>query len=155
MYWPCRYELMQNNPKILFDGAHNPAAIKLLIKNISFDISFNKLPLFAVLGMSKDHNSLLFAKNWIQTNNNLLPKKLIITKSMAQRSIHPKKLIDSFIKYGFNVKIILNSFKALKIAIKLAKNYNGYVLVTGSLYLVGELRTYFKHVPCDPIQPKY
>ena len=151
--WPGRYEVIKNNPKIIFDGAHNSGAIKTLINTLLKDSRFMNIPMFVVLGMTHSHNSLSFIKNWLNESKNIFPQKLFITQSKNLKSIKATKLAANFTLAGFNLEVILQSHKALNIAIKLAKKNNGYVLVTGSLYLVGELRSIFFKVPIDPILP--
>ncbi len=153
--WPGRYELVKNDPKVLLDGAHNPAAIKALITALSQDKRFANKPLFVVLGMTRSHNSQAFAQSWLDASFGQLPQKLIITQSRIPRSKDPSDFIDDFVTLGFDSKIVLQPFEALNMALGLAEKSHGYVLITGSLYLVGELRARFFDIPVDPILPLY
>jgi len=123
--WSGRFQFIGKN--ILVDCAHNPHGFKVLIQELK---NFNYNKLIMVLGFSDDKDI-----NSISKIINPLANKIILTKSSNERAAEPKA-----IKKYFNKKSILinNPKKALNYAKKIATK-DDLVLVTGSIFLVGEL----------------
>jgi dihydrofolate synthase/folylpolyglutamate synthase len=123
--WPGRFQFIGKN--ILVDCAHNPNGFKILIKELK-NIDYNKLIL--IVGFSDDKDIKSISKIIKHKAN-----KTIITKSKNERAADPK-----IIKKYFNKDSILinNPKNALKYAKKIASKKD-LILVTGSMFLVGEL----------------
>ncbi|MBW2981793.1 bifunctional folylpolyglutamate synthase/dihydrofolate synthase [Candidatus Woesearchaeota archaeon] len=111
--WPGRLEKKQG---ILLDGAHNPAGIKALMKSINNNLTI-------IFGAMQDKNIKEMAKF-------LKYKKIILTKANIAKTLEPNK-----IRQYFKEPIITTN---LKQAIKEAKKHKNPILITGSIYLVGE-----------------
>ena len=123
--WPGRFQFIAKN--ILIDSAHNPPGFKTLVKELK-NIDYNKLIL--IVGFSNDKD--------IKTISQIikpLADKTIITKSDNEKAEKPK-IMQKYFKT--NSIIINNPKKALKYAKKIAAK-NDLILVTGSIFLVGEL----------------
>jgi len=121
--WPGRFQFISKN--ILIDSAHNPSGFQLLIKELK-NISYNNLIL--VISFSDDKDIKTISKI-IKANN------VIITKSSNFKAAEPKIIKKYFNK---NSIIINNPKKALKYAKKIAAKKD-LILITGSIFLVGEL----------------
>ena len=123
--WPGRFQYIGKN--ILVDCAHNPDGFKILVKELK-NIHYKKLIL--VVGFSNDKDIKTISKV-IKP----LTDKTIITKSNNFKAADPR-----IIKRYFNKKstIITNPKKALNYAKKIASK-NDLILVTGSIFLIGEL----------------
>lgn len=147
--WPCRYEYVSQNPAVLIDGAHNPAAIIKLIETVKDDIRLQGRPMVAVVGFTKGHDPGQFAAAWQSTG--LCPHCLVVTQFRAPRSQEPSSIQD-VLKAE---RCMLNVQDACQWAIEKAKSINGYVLITGSLYLAGEARGLFTPMPQDVLLPLY
>jgi dihydrofolate synthase/folylpolyglutamate synthase len=119
--WPGRFELKN---KILLDCAHNPDGIKALMKSIK-----NK-NLTIIFGAMRDKNIKEMAKF-------LKYKKIILTKIKIAKARTPKQM-----KKYFKNPILTNN---LKQAINEAKKYNNQILITGSIYLIGEAYSFLSH----------
>ena len=123
--WPGRFQFIAKN--ILIDSAHNPSGFKTLVKELK-NIDYNKLIL--IIGFSNDKDIKAISKI-------INPKayKTIITKSDNEKAEKPK-IIQKY--FNTNSIIINNPKKALKYAKKIAAK-NDLILITGSIFLVGEL----------------
>ena len=55
----ARFEKLNSNPEIIYDGAHNPQAIENLIKNINQYYSNNKKVFVISILTTKDHKSMV------------------------------------------------------------------------------------------------
>ena len=123
--WPGRFQFISKN--ILVDCAHNPSGFKALTKELK-KLNYNKLIL--VTGFSNDKDI-----KTISTIIKPITYKTIITKSNNERAADTKVIKKYFNR---NSIIIENPKKALNYAKKLALK-NDLILVTGSIFLVGEL----------------
>jgi dihydrofolate synthase/folylpolyglutamate synthase len=117
---------------ILFDGAHNISGAKALREYLDESI---KMPIIMIFGAMKE-------KDLTEIGEILFPKAetLILTKPDNPRSMEVSELLK-FVPKKFNaenVKVTETVEEALKIAPDFAAE--GLILVTGSLYLVGEVQ---------------
>jgi len=141
--WPGRFQFIDKN--ILIDSAHNPSGFKALFNELK-NINYNKLIL--VIGFSDDKDIKTISKiistkikDFRDTENpeDFLVKskadKIIITKSKNERAEEPVTIKKYFNK---NSIIINNPKKALNYARKIATKKD-LILITGSIFLVGEL----------------
>lgn len=133
----CRLETMQKNPLVIIDGAHNPSKIKVIADSIK-NLTYKKLFLIIGISQSKDYSTMLesvipLADYVFITRNQVYQKKAASLKKLAHKT---REISNNKI----NPKICLNPFDALNSALEKAKK-NDLILITGSLYLAGELRT--------------
>jgi dihydrofolate synthase/folylpolyglutamate synthase len=138
---PGRTEIIAHDPIILLDGAHNPAAMKQLKDTLLSHFCFHRLIL--VLGILKDKDISAM----------LLPLArigdcFILTESSNPRACPVNHLIDIAQKILPENKVVISNkeiSKALEIAQNLAKK-NDLICITGSLFTVGEGRSYFANI---------
>ncbi len=132
--WPGRCEIVSRKPYIVLDGAQNIASARVLKGAIKDNFKYKKLIL--VLGVSKD-------KDIRGVCNELcgLADKVILTKADNPRATGPEILAKSF---KDKESYITNSVKKAKDkAVKMAKK-DDLILISGSLFVVGEFRDNFK-----------
>jgi len=115
--WPGRFEFIREN--IILDSAHNPDGIKALVKSIK-KLKYDNLTV--IFGVMRDKDVKGMAAEL-----NKLDAKIIITKANVSRAISLEKAS----KYFKDAIITENLGQAIKKA-------NGLVLITGSIYLIGE-----------------
>jgi len=126
--WPGRMDLVQDG--LMFDCAHNPAAVEALCAEIDKEIVL-------VLGIMKDKN----IKEMCESFNKLKGDK-IVTKPDVERAADP-----AYIAQYLDGEIIDDIPSALKQAQKIA---NGRLIVlTGSIFAVGEAYTALSLKPFD------
>ena len=130
--FPGRFEILQKNPIILIDGAHNLGGIESFIS--SYQTYFDNQPMNLFFGMLED-------KEIIQSLQQLLPltQSVYTLTPQNERAIHSKemaKLIED--EFGIHAHICSDSQEALQIAKQSPPNsINAFI---GSLYLIGEIR---------------
>lgn len=134
---PCRLEIMQKNPMVILDGAHNPQKIKSVKETIK-DFKFKKV--FIILSLAQNKN----IKEVTKIISPLADKIFITRYNVAGRECAQLKLIASWAtkykKQKTKLDINLNPWHSLRQALKEAGK-NDLILITGSFYLAGELRT--------------
>jgi len=159
--FPGRFEEIDQN--IIIDGAHNSDKIRALISWIQDRSTVYRLQTTAV--DSRQWTVVLViafkkGKNWKKMIDllikNLPIKKVIATKFWAStdmgkyQAVEPREIAKyvSSIKYPvLSIKVVHNSQEGVFEAIQNTKYEipnTSLVLVTGSLYLVGEVRTMWK-----------
>ncbi|WP_130807447.1 bifunctional folylpolyglutamate synthase/dihydrofolate synthase [Senegalia massiliensis] len=134
--WMGRLEIINNNPKVVIDGAHNEAGAKSLVENIENLFEFNKLIL--LVGMLKDKEVDKILSIVIPHADNI-----IVTKPRVPRAMSSKDLAKKINK--INQKVV--SEESIEQAIKLCfdeYNEGDLIVASGSLYLIGEVRKLIK-----------
>ncbi len=133
--WEGRLEILQNAPIILVDGAHNAGGAVALSRALKKDFSYQKLIL--IFGVLNDKNFKLMLKNLLP-----LADQLIITRPDTVRAMSTAAIEQYARRYNKRVETVENPRNALKRALSVAGR-DDLVCVTGSLYLVGEIKQYF------------
>ena len=131
--WPGRAEIFPGPPDIMLDGAHNPGAASVLAELLT-RLDYQRL--YLVLGIMAD-------KDIPRIMAPLLPKAeaVFLTRPDYERASTLENLSEK--ARGFEDKVSLHA--EVRQAIEAAKSEAGpqdLVLVTGSLFTVGEARAY-------------
>lgn len=129
---PGRLEIAGKNPTVMLDGAHNPSAAKVLAGVIESDFAFDRLVLVLSILKDKDIEGILSA---------LVPlaSMVIVTKNKSDRAESVDKLGKKVARFTENAVIEPDFKLAIDRALGLAKAED-LVLITGSLYTVGEAK---------------
>lgn len=129
---PGRLELIQHQPPILLDGAHNPAGAQSLREYLD---EFAPRPLTLVFGAMRD-------KQLDQIGEILFPVAdvLVLTAVENPRSA-TLEMLQSAVQRFARATVIAShsSAEALSIAIE-KTSPNGLICIAGSLYLIGQMR---------------
>lgn len=128
--WPGRCEVIARNPAVVLDGAQNVASAQVLSKAIKDNFKYKKLIL--VLGISDDKD----IKGMCDELYNLADI-VIVTQANNPRAAKPETITRQF--NSNEIKITHSIKEAKKLAYKLAGKKD-LILVTGSLFVVGEFR---------------
>lgn len=133
----CRFEIMQTSPTVVLDGAHNRSKIRATINNLE-KLNFEKVHLIIGIANNKNHRAIL--KEIIPHADTIIFTKF---KNINREAAHPNELLKECVEYlKKNVKpeICLDAETALTKILKKANTLD-LVLVVGSFFLAGELRT--------------
>jgi dihydrofolate synthase/folylpolyglutamate synthase len=134
--WPGRIEKIQSSPDIYLDGAHNPSAARELAHFVEESLKGKRI--FLLYGALRDKAvdevaGLLFP----------LAAEVVLTAPSTSRAISASQLEEIAAHYADKSTTIADAEDAIEYA--LAKASPGDVIfITGSLYLVGQLRYYLK-----------
>jgi len=141
--WPGRLELFEGGRKVLLDGAHNPAGALSLAESLQ-DFSYHKLVL--VVGMMAD-------KAWQDTLAPLqvLADRIITVEPALDRALPAEELACFFEGAGFDVISAGSVSAGLENALASAVP-DDLILVTGSLFTVGEARAFLTGNSFMPIR---
>ncbi len=129
---PGRFEIVGTRPLLIADGAHNAPAALVLKENISALKNTKKVLVMAIM---KDKD----VKAYLQTMKNTFNTHIFVAVNYF-RSLEAEVLEKEALKVGYENTIVAKTLKeAISKAFSLAGK-DGMVCVTGSLYLVGELK---------------
>jgi dihydrofolate synthase/folylpolyglutamate synthase len=134
--WPGRLEMVCSSPRVVLDGAHNPAGALALKESIQKEFQFHHLNL--ILGVMKDKD--------IQSILHLLAPlahHLILTRPHTDRAAPPALLLQALGKDGEKAEIIDDLERAIGKGLSITKE-DDLLCITGSLYTVGEARAFFR-----------
>lgn len=137
--WTGRLEIIQTNPILILDGAHNPSGIRIVLQALKEIFTYQRLVL--VLAIFADKNY----KKMIQI---ITPKAdlIITTKTKSRRAAPPQVIAKEAAKYIEQNKIIVteNIPQAINCALSNSKE-DDLICITGSLHAVGEAKRYFRN----------
>ena len=136
--WPGRLERLAQDPRVILDGAHNPAAARSLAQTLKKERLQGRRYLVTGIMADKDGHAIL---------GSLLPlaQTVIFTRPRYFRSAKPEDLARWAEPYPLEVLVEPEVSQAVRRAQTLAGPQD-QVVVTGSLYTVGEALGYFEKV---------
>jgi dihydrofolate synthase / folylpolyglutamate synthase len=134
-HWPGRLERLAQHPALYLDGAHNPSGARELLKFWHENFASSKI--FLVYGAMRDKAvdeiaGLLFPR----------AEAVILTEPRQPRAISAPLLAEMTGHQAKQVEVIRDPAAALERALALARPDDA-VFATGSLYLVGDLLSYW------------
>jgi dihydrofolate synthase / folylpolyglutamate synthase len=137
--WPGRLERLQAQPAVYLDGTHNPAGAKELLK--FWEENFDGRKILLVYGAMRD-------KAVDEIAGLLFPHAdfVILTAPLQPRAISAPVLGELTSHLAKQAIVVPDPAAALERAIAMAGPRDA-VFATGSLYLVGDLRSYWHKRP--------
>jgi len=131
--WPGRLEVIAERPRVILDGAHNEAAMAALVDDLSALLDRPPVVVFAAM-RDKDLEALLGRLR------RLRPPAVLFTRaaSAGERAADPWRLAEL---WGAGGRVVEPAADALAAARGRA-GPGGTVVVCGTLYLAGELRSW-------------
>lgn len=143
--WIGRFELMQEHPRVITDGAHNPQGVEALVKSLADHFGPEESYIWC-LGFLGD-------KDIRQMLDLIIPKakKIIISKPASGRAATPDYVREIVVETMANKSLDRDELElyfeedieqAVKKSIQLAKEEE-IVCIAGSLYLIAEARKYW------------
>ncbi|HEV8341217.1 MAG TPA: folylpolyglutamate synthase/dihydrofolate synthase family protein [Candidatus Binatia bacterium] len=131
VFWPGRFEIISRRPTVILDGAHNGEGVKALVEEIKNFQGSKKVALIFAAMEDKDWAAMLGELAGVAS-------EVVLTRVPMERSADPRKLVKA-VPESIPSKIIEQPVDALNQVLRAART-DETVLVTGSLYLLGELR---------------
>jgi dihydrofolate synthase/folylpolyglutamate synthase len=140
--WPGRLELVCEAPLVMFDGAHNLAAARVLARHLTTNFQGRKITMVIGILDDKPYRAMLRL---------LLPRasRLIVTRAKINRALPPEKIATVAEKLVPDIRTIPDVGDALRFAMKTAPPQS-LTLVAGSLYVVGEAMAALENASTQP-----
>jgi dihydrofolate synthase/folylpolyglutamate synthase len=136
--WPGRLEQISQDSRVMLDGAHNPAAALTLAQNLKQVRKNGRLILVMGVMADKDVDAILAR---------LLPlaQMVIFTQPQYFRAATTRDLARRAQPYGLEILQTPRVAAAVQQAQSLA-GPRDHIVITGSLYTVGEAKEYLEEV---------
>jgi dihydrofolate synthase/folylpolyglutamate synthase len=139
--WPGRLQVLSERPLLAVDGAHNAASAEVVHAAIEKYLRFERLYLVLGISAGKDTHGVLEA---------LAPRAqgVYLTRSHHERSAPPRDLEPLVRDVAPHAEVALHDelVSAVEAALRVARS-GDLVLVTGSLFLVGETLVWWRRSP--------
>jgi dihydrofolate synthase / folylpolyglutamate synthase len=130
---PGRLQLIDEDPPTVLDGAHNPDAVHALVQSLPDVLPAR--PLALVLGVLEDKDAAAMLASLLPVTEHAW-----FTAPPSSRALSPAALESLARQLGFDAGVCEPTpSRALEQARTWATEHHGVVLVTGSVYLVGDL----------------
>jgi dihydrofolate synthase / folylpolyglutamate synthase len=130
--WPGRIEKLQSSPDVYLDGAHNPGAARELARFMEENFAGRRVYLIYAAMRDKavdEVTGLLFAH----------AEEVIFTEATTPRAISAAQLEEIAGHHAARHSAIPDAGRAVQAALAKAKPHD-VIVITGSLYLVGQVR---------------
>lgn len=139
--WSGRMEWIKSN--VLIDGAHNENAAKKLTDSLNYVLEngrWNHTELLFAASSDKDYKTVTKI-----LSDKIKPEKIYVTEFNSDRSTDGALLEHLFRDENSQAEIY--TYKSVEDAVNAALKYiddDTFLLITGSLYLVGEVKAFLK-----------
>jgi dihydrofolate synthase/folylpolyglutamate synthase len=132
VYWPGRFEILQAEPPLVIDSAHNRDSARKL--GVALDDYFPGRPVILVFGASRD-------KDISGMLEQLVPHaaQVILTRSYHPRAVEPEQMLDWVRNFDGTIHIVPAVEDALGLALRLVDEHT-MVLATGSQFIAAGVR---------------
>lgn len=135
--WPGRLELVRENPMVILDGAHNPSGAQALADAVR--LYFPGKHIHLILGVFKDKDVDSVAKILCS-----VASEITVTMSDSPRATEIAELERIVRQYHSVVDVKPSLKEAIPYAMKRLAEKD-ILIISGSLYLIGEARTILMH----------
>jgi dihydrofolate synthase/folylpolyglutamate synthase len=135
--WPGRREKLQAHPDVYLDGAHNPAAARELAA--FFAENFGSRKIWLIYGALRD-KSVDEVAGWLFP----LAGEVVLTEPRTPRAISALQLAEIVGYHARHSETIPDAEKAFDHVLAKAQPGDA-IFICGSLYLIGQLRAYWKN----------
>ena len=135
--WPGRIEKLQSHPDVYLDGAHNPSAAQELANFLKENFAGRTMRMLFAAMRDKAVDEIAGA---------LFPlvSEVIFTEARNPRAISAPQLAEIAGHHAAHFRVIANAETALETALA-ESAADDAVFITGSLYLIGQLRPHWKN----------
>jgi dihydrofolate synthase/folylpolyglutamate synthase len=135
--WAGRLEQVQSRPDVFLDGAHNPGAARELAA--FWEENFAERRIWLVYGALRD-------KAVDEIAGVLFPRAahVLLTEPRTARSLSARRLAELTAHHAAEVQVVPDAEAAVERALAGAAPEDA-VFITGSLYLVGQIRQFWKN----------
>jgi dihydropteroate synthase len=133
--WPGRFEVVDRDPTVVLDGAHNPGAVRALTAVLD-DLTYRNLHLVFGAMTDKDHAAMAAALPAVET--------VTVTRPEKDRAASTAALAGAFEGQARRIDRVESVASATDRAVDLGDR-SDLILVTGSLFAVAEAREGLVH----------
>jgi dihydrofolate synthase/folylpolyglutamate synthase len=135
-YWPGRYQRLSNQPRVVYDVAHNPHGMKAVLATISKERHSNRKWLILALQQGKNANALL---------EMLIPEfdAIVLTQSGIRDYIPAQDMPQLAESLHPHIRIIPDAMQAIRETMERAEKHD-FIAILGTHYLGPAISEVFK-----------
>lgn len=133
--WPGRLEMVSSSPRVILDGAHNPAGALALKESLEKEFQFRRLILLMGILGDKDIEGVLHTVA-------PLADHIILSKPHVERAAPVSSLHQALGQNGKKAEMVEDLEEAIKKGLSITGKED-LLCITGSLYMVGEAKAFF------------
>jgi dihydrofolate synthase / folylpolyglutamate synthase len=135
IYWPGRFDVVSKRPLVILDCAHNEMSIAALLETMSIELGPEVRPRL-IFGCQS-------AKTWPRMAAMLAPRvrDVTLTRAKPKLPLEPEELVAHFAAHC-PARVERDPMRAIERVIS-ELGPDDVALVTGSVYLIGEVYPYF------------
>ena len=131
VHLPGRMQMINENPRILIDGAHNAASVDALMRGIGQNITYDSMVVIFACHRDKDIAGMI---RRLQVGAD----KVIFTSTGTPRSAEPAELAAQYMEHsGKMAQVAEDLDEAMLIALR-AVSREDLICITGSFYLIAQ-----------------
>jgi folylpolyglutamate synthase/dihydrofolate synthase len=145
--WPGRFEIIDGAVPIVLDGAHNPSGMETLVDALKVHPLVSGRPLIVIYGSLASENAKRKADILMKSK----PEVIIFHEPKNPRAMKVGELKQLF--SGYDVEQL--AFLSLEHATLLCSKRGAALVISGSLYTVGELRAKILSIEMDELAPNF
>jgi len=138
--WPGRFEVLSRKPYVIIDGAHNPEGAAALAS--TYRELFPDRRCVLVMGVLGDKD----VGPVVETLGPLARRVIVTKPNHPTRSLEPERLAQVVREAGLPADVHVPASHAIRVGLGALEDSEDVLLITGSLYLIGEARTILRRV---------
>ncbi len=147
--WPGRFEILQHQPPVVIDSAHNRDSAKKLRQALKD--YYPDRPVILIIGASEDKDIEGIFSELMEGDQ---VAEVIASQAVHPRAIDPDHLVTLAQRFGRPVKSVVPVHAAYMDAMQRANAVSrdgkmGVVLATGSLFIAAEVRTAWQSLQAE------
>ena len=140
-YWPARFEILSEEPLVIYDGAHNPQGIAGAVENIAHYLvpmtADGKVVLLMGVMADKDHDKMTAM---------LAPyaHRVFSVTPANERSLSARGVGEEFERFGIATEAFENLADGVHRAMDYAEKEKRPMVCLGSLYMYADVKSAVK-----------
>jgi len=134
--WPGRLQVLQRQPWVIVDGAHNAYSVQRLGEGLRQYFTFDRL--IVIFGASADKPVASMAAELAS-----FASEVIVTRSRNPRAVAPSMLVQELSKLGIVTETAGSVAAAVELALARAGSKD-LICATGSIFVIAEVMEYLK-----------
>ena len=133
VYWPARFEIINEEPLMIYDGAHNPEGLRACVDSIKRFFGEKKVNIISGVMADKDVNSML------PVIAEVADEVFTVTPNNP-RSMDSKVYAEYFNNYGIKAYAYETIDEGVKNALDSSAKKGCTLVSLGTLYMYGDIR---------------
>ena len=138
-YWPARFEIINEKPLMIYDGAHNPEGLRACIDSVKRFFGEQKVNILSGVMADKDVSEML------PVIKEVANKAFTVTPDNP-RSMKSSVYAEHFNKYGIEAHSFDTIEEGVRGAITASEKDGCPCIALGTLYMYGDVRTALENI---------